>query len=232
MISFMIMIKEKINSLKPNTATVVTGLLILLCFIPLLSDVVKGREYYEYREASMIDARLNEVAAIPYTIGAEDELKQTFDCTYDKLKWIALAVPSDDDKTGNAHVKLLNTDTGHILGEWDIAASMADENGWVYLNIDPAEGTDMRGMECELVITSAQGSEEKPCAIGAAGKNYYDKGSLTFNEAGQDDDLFLIVRGYSDKAYFKLVRTWLCIYMALLVYIICFLTGRRKLAKT
>ena len=227
MVSFNGMAKINLKEfIKDNRVRII---LTVLCFIPLLCDLLRGREYYEYRESSMIDARLDEVAAIPYTVGPDDILRQSFECTYEKLNWIALAVSkSGSDGSENGIVKLADEGSGDILKQWDIDPSMADENGWVYLTFDGQDDpVMMKDVSCVLLISGNNG----PITVNSAGRDYYDTGTLTINGEDRTDDLFMIIRGYADRKQIKWVRMWICVYLALIVNVLWGFWERRKGAK-
>lgn len=132
---------------KDRTYIILGIILAVVCFIPVIADLLSKKNYYGYFEKKMIEIDELEECTEIYAPISDEDIKQTFMCVFDTVSEICLwPYTGENDESTDYHIVLRVVETGTVVDEWDITASSIRQSEPIFLKCSaPVNHFDLRG---------------------------------------------------------------------------------------
>lgn len=224
--------KLKDKKCKENICCAMICVLIaLLCFLPVIRDVVTGQYPHLYGIGLSYDIPLDEERMKPLErVTSGMEVRQTFICDQSNVIDVQLfGVPGTGNGTGTLQVKMYQDESSELIDEWELSAYEFDNADGIKLSVkNPLLQDQLRWKWCSVVITLKDAGEEDELPLYFLPGDVCPGGSLTVNGVPVEGDLVMKITGYTESTDLEFTKVMLCLYLAVFLEWLFYLAYRRK----
>lgn len=205
-------------------------LLIILCIIPVILDIVWGKNYYVYNREEIVR---NDPKEDSYwyldEITDDIHIKQTFLCTTDSLVSINLSCATYARvNTGKIGFILVDETDETIIESWEFDTAEIKDNSNILLVIEKENrGTKLQGHTCRIDMETKGAYAGNAITLYYLTDDYYPDGYLSINDNIESGDLAMTITGRNIYTGYNRVRYWFCFYCLFIILIIFSCVGRK-----
>ena len=231
--------KEWFEKIKQNkTYAVICIVIALLCFMPVLFDLVSGRHPYSYAIGVIVENSdtIPESQFASVSISAE-KVSQTFICDLLNVAGIKLKVVTlKNMEKGTILVGLYDDETDSEIGNWEVPLNTVEKDGSFIVNVrKPLEQGDVIGRRFRVDISAKDTEDGEDILLYYIPSDWYVKGKFMINEAEAEGDLVMEITGCEDPVNMMMPKCFMCLYFTAfaewLAYVIYRRIGKKKVDK-